>query len=319
MARMNVKVQEDESDDASAQPEQAPYKVMVSTRFLILTLTASILGAFAVGRAARIILLEGPRRALLAPLESSSMLQRPDYHEGYEARRGQLPPPVAKDGKAIPHTIYTAKNFDTARTSSSSLLIRREEDGAAYPQRTCDGGCRSKMDDKEEEEDDEEHLPAGQHLLVDMNGIDGSFLNSEERLGHAMVEVVNQASLTLLSYHCHTLVPNGVSCVGVLLESHVSFHTWPDAGVITLDLFTCGSNPLLPVVPMIERLFGVPASLKEKPKVIWAHKLRGFRKEQGPLGTWDLGTSLLSMMDMEYKKEVSIIYLLTSEHFYDLG
>jgi len=250
-----------------------------------------------VGRLTRIVLLEGPRSALLAPPDSNN--QRPKARGG-----GHLPPPVAKVGKPIPHTIYTAKNFDTARTASSSLLIRREEDGATYPEETCGSSCRAKLDEQLEEDDDEEHLPAGQHLLVDMNGIDSAFLNSEERLGHAMVEVVNQASLTLLSYHCHTLVPSGVSCVGVLLESHVSFHTWPSAGVITLDLFTCGSNPLLPVVPMIERLFGVPASLKVKPKVVWAHKLRGFRNESGPLQTWDMGANLLSIMDMEYKKEI---------------
>jgi S-adenosylmethionine decarboxylase proenzyme len=138
-----------------------------------------------------------------------------------------------------------------------------------------------------------------------MKDLSFSFLNSEERLARAMVEVVNQASLTLLSYHCHTLVPSGVSCVGVLLESHVSFHTWPEAGVITLDLFTCGSNSLLPVVPIIERLFGVPADNKKKPFIIWSHKLRGFRKERGPLQTWDLGFSVLNDMNMEYKKEVS--------------
>lgn len=306
MAKTKVKTSEGSTNADDEQAQQEPYKVMVSTRFLILTMLSCIFGAFAVGRAARIILLEGPRKAFLAPLESSSMLQRPDYHEGYEARRGgHLPPPVAKDGKAIPHTVYTMKNFDTARTASSSLLIRREKGSTTASKETCDTGCRARLEEDAAEADDEEHLPAGQHLLVDMNGIDSSFLDSEERLGHAMVEVVNQASLTLLSYHCHTLVPSGVSCVGVLLESHVSFHTWPEAGVITLDLFTCGSNPLLPVVPMIERLFGVPASLKEKPKVIWAHKLRGFRKDSGPLQTWDLGTSMLSMMDMEYKKEVS--------------
>ena len=69
------------------------------------------------------------------------------------------------------------------------------------------------------------HLPAGQHLLVDMKGVDSAFLNSEERLATAMVSLINQSKLTLLSYHCHSLVPIGVSCVGVLLESHVSFVT----------------------------------------------------------------------------------------------
>lgn len=42
----------------------------------------------------------------------------------------------------------------------------------------------------------------------------------------AMVELVKEAKQTLLSYHCHSLVPVGVSCIGVLLESHISLHTW---------------------------------------------------------------------------------------------
>lgn len=271
-----------------------PYKVMVSLRFMILTMTASILGAFAVGQLARFILLE-----------KHGIKQHTDRDRG----NGQhLPPPIAKDGKEVPPTIYTAKNFDTARTASSSLLIRRDEDSHLKPkQRTCSSdeqSCRAKA--KEVLPTEDEHLPAGQHLLVDMKGLDAAFLNSEERLAYAMVEVVNQASLTLLSYHCHTLLPSGVSCVGVLLESHVSFHTWPSAGVITLDLFTCGSNPLVPVVPMIERLFGVPASPNEPPKVVWSHKLRGFRKHRSALQMWDLGVGVLGTMDMDLKKEVRL-------------
>lgn len=66
------------------------------------------------------------------------------------------------------------------------------------------------------------HLPAGQHLLVDIKDVNSEFLNSEERLAAAMVELISESKLTLLSYHCHSLVPIGVSCAGVLLESHVS-------------------------------------------------------------------------------------------------
>jgi S-adenosylmethionine decarboxylase proenzyme len=117
------------------------------------------------------------------------------------------------------------------------------------------------------------HNPAGQHILVDMIGIEKEFLDSEERLSDAMVRTVHESGLTMLSYHCHKLDPAGISCVGVLLESHISFHTWPEEGVITLDLFTCGSNPLLPVVSVIERLFGIGENVKTK----WSHELRGFR------------------------------------------
>lgn len=60
---------------------------------------------------------------------------------------------------------------------------------------------------------------------------------------------------------------------------------WPDEGVITLDLFTCGSNPLLPVVPTLERLFGIPRNKpnsEEKEEIIslWSHELRGFRSDK---------------------------------------
>jgi len=66
----------------------------------------------------------------------------------------------------------------------------------------------------------DQHRPAGQHLLVDIKGVDSEFLNSEELLSRAMVDTVLGSGLTLLSYHCHALVPSGVSCVGILLESH---------------------------------------------------------------------------------------------------
>ena len=42
------------------------------------------------------------------------------------------------------------------------------------------------------------HLPALQHLLVDIKDVDSNFLNSKERLAHAMIELINESKLTLL-------------------------------------------------------------------------------------------------------------------------
>mmetsp|Transcript_26683 Transcript_26683/g.61289 ORF Transcript_26683/g.61289 Transcript_26683/m.61289 type:complete len:982 (+) Transcript_26683:282-3227(+) len=143
--------------------------------------------------------------------------------------------------------------------------------------------------DVENEEDDAIYQPAGQHLLIDIRHVDSSFLWDISRLAHAMVRVTELSKLTLLSYHCHELQPPmGVSCMGVLLESHISLHTWPEAGVMVLDLFTCGSSSLLPLLPTIEQLFAVPSNRSEdqpysssvppkKPVMRWLHKKRGFR------------------------------------------
>jgi S-adenosylmethionine decarboxylase proenzyme len=159
----------------------------------------------------------------------------------------------------------------------------------------------------------EQHEPAGQHLLVDIKNVNAEFLNSEERLAKAMVEVVTEAKLTLLSYHCHSLEPAGVSCVGVLLESHISFHTWPEEGVITLDLFTCGPNNLMPVVPKIEKLFGVPRENSTEPVgTMWSHELRGFRSHEARKAHYldlssDLSWYVTSPLEMLIKNEVSFI------------
>ncbi len=172
-------------------------------------------------------------------------------------------------------------------------------------------------EDGHNDDSDGLHLPAGQHLLVDIKDVDSEFLNSEERLASAMIDLTNESKLTLLSYHCHSLVPIGVSCAGVLLESHVAFHTWPLEGVITLDLFTCGGGKLVPLMPLIEKLFSVKQTPSEgeneedvpEPTLLWAHKLRGFRegfapgyvRTSNPLDE-GLGWSVLGRLDYDMKR-----------------
>jgi len=156
--------------------------------------------------------------------------------------------------------------------------------------------------------------PSGQHLLVDIRNLEAAFLNSESRLADAMQNSVKAGGLTMLSYHCHSLHPAGVSCVGVLLESHISFHTWPDEGVITLDMFTTSEKPLLPVLPKIEELFGIgrvnpETGEKEVPVTLWSHELRGFRTEDARKahyldGESDLANWVTSPLEVVYKKQI---------------
>jgi len=40
----------------------------------------------------------------------------------------------------------------------------------------------------------------------------------------------------------HRFQPTGVSGVVVISESHLSVHTWPEAGYVALDIFTCGDR-----------------------------------------------------------------------------
>jgi len=215
-----------------------------------------------------------------------------------------FPNPLLLEGKELPFSSYTSKHWKSESSAGrASLYLKTEDNVPEMPTNTCNESfegetqCNfigSEPDEDEEkeganddDEEEDEHLPAGQHLFVDMKHVNSEFLNSEVRLAKAMVDVAAQSKLTLLSYHCHSLIPKGVSCVGVLLESHVSFHTWPDEGVITIDLFTCGSGLLVPVFPIIEKLFAIPRTVLRlgeetipPPFVMWMHRLRGFRPEE---------------------------------------
>jgi len=130
------------------------------------------------------------------------------------------------------------------------------------------------------------HEPVGQQLLMDLDQVDSAFLDSEDRLARAIIALVAEhPSVKLLSYHCHGMHPAGVSCVGVLSPGGaVTFHTWPDEGVITLDMLVTGSScstfSLLRLLDKAQSLFGVPANDNDgssPSQMVWALKRRGFR------------------------------------------
>jgi S-adenosylmethionine decarboxylase proenzyme len=312
-----------------------PYVVLLSAKFIFLGLLSAMILAFSVGRAARIILIDRPRQALLDPHDQSTLRNRPDYHEGIPlGEKKPALPPISRHDRVIPKTVYTSKNFEGGTTSSfpnrrtpkdgeqrsldvhaSSDVCTAGEDGTMQCWRGKDPSYEREEDNIDTGNEEEQvHEPSGQHLLVDLKNVDFAFLDSEHRLASAVTQLIKEQSLTLLSSHCHSFEPAGVSCVAVILESHVSLHTWPVEGVITMDLFTCGSAPLLPVMPIVKRLFAIPQSSVKTEGVVqpvqikWAHKLRGFRNHTGranPLQTFDMGNHLLGELNMPIKNEVS--------------
>jgi S-adenosylmethionine decarboxylase proenzyme len=290
-----------------------PYHAALSARFMIASLIACSLLSFSVGKFARFVL----EPEFLLP-EGKGNYNKIEV-EGSDV---YMPIPLAKLGKIIPETLYTTKNFDTRRSAViSSAWLQREE--SSSEENDIPAPKNERLVELNEtganiDEIEEEHLPAGQHLLVDMANIDASFLNSEQQLATAMIQLVDNSGLTLLSYHCHGLKPAGVSCAGVLLESHVAFHTWPAEGVITLDLFTCGSTSLLKHVHLIEGLFAIPqqgVADFEPPKILWAYKRRGFNEQSGNSGSRDTFAYPLGLHGVEMKKEVGARVLISSCEF----
>jgi S-adenosylmethionine decarboxylase len=94
---------------------------------------------------------------------------------------------------------------------------------------------------------------AGVHLIVDLHG--AKRLNDIEHIEATLRRCVEAARATLLHIHLHHFQPSGVSGVAVLAESHISIHTWPEAGYAALDVFMCGSAEPDKCIPVLREAF----------------------------------------------------------------
>jgi S-adenosylmethionine decarboxylase len=94
---------------------------------------------------------------------------------------------------------------------------------------------------------------AGVHLIIDLSGAER--LDDIDHIETTLRRCVEAARATLLHIHLHHFQPNGVSGVAVLAESHISIHTWPDAGYAALDVFMCGVADPSACIPVLREAF----------------------------------------------------------------
>jgi len=80
----------------------------------------------------------------------------------------------------------------------------------------------------------------GQHLLAEYYGCPTSILDDESAIRSLLHRAAEAAGATVVASVFHRFAPQGVSGVVVVEESHLSIHTWPEAGYAAVDFFTCG-------------------------------------------------------------------------------
>jgi S-adenosylmethionine decarboxylase len=80
----------------------------------------------------------------------------------------------------------------------------------------------------------------GIHLVGDLLGVDPKKISNADTMQDIMESAVKYGKLTKIRSYYHQFSPSGVSGIVLLAESHLSFHTWPEHGLVALDIFTCG-------------------------------------------------------------------------------
>ena len=84
----------------------------------------------------------------------------------------------------------------------------------------------------------------GEHITLDIIGTKKDYSPSfYEKL---VYKIAKKAKVTVLEISKHKFEPQGFTLVALLAESHISFHTFPERGIISFDFFTCGKvSPLV--------------------------------------------------------------------------
>ena len=83
-------------------------------------------------------------------------------------------------------------------------------------------------------------MTVGIHIIADFYGVNSDILARVEDMARIFEDTVKYAGVTKLAANYYQFEPFGCSGVVLLAESHMSFHTWPEYGLVTLDFYTCG-------------------------------------------------------------------------------
>lgn len=80
----------------------------------------------------------------------------------------------------------------------------------------------------------------GNHVLVSLYGVAFSVLDDLEGMQVAFDAACEAMQATVLHKFAHKFQPQGVTILYALKESHISAHSFPELGSISLDSYTCG-------------------------------------------------------------------------------
>jgi S-adenosylmethionine decarboxylase len=80
----------------------------------------------------------------------------------------------------------------------------------------------------------------GRHLIAEFYDCDESVIDDLDAVGQHLRAAAAAVGATVVGEAFHRYAPQGVSGTLLIAESHMSVHTWPEAGYVAVDIFTCG-------------------------------------------------------------------------------
>ncbi len=112
----------------------------------------------------------------------------------------------------------------------------------------------------------------GREIIADLKGCDPRVIDDVQLLKRLVQEAIKTTNHHLLDITARKFQPIGVTVLGLLAESHISLHTYPEINYVAIDIFTCGKNKPEPILEYLQEKFGAK-------EVYWEYLRRGVMKQ----------------------------------------
>ena len=100
--------------------------------------------------------------------------------------------------------------------------------------------------------------------LADLTGCRSLADVSTEAAIDTFVRALTDADASIVEVISHAYPGQGLTCVAILKESHAVLHTWPELGVVHVDIFSCtGSLDAELAIASLARAFGAGAVARQ--------------------------------------------------------
>ena len=287
------------------------FEINLSVGFILLSIALSATIAFSLG-----VVLNAFTIGTRMPGPESDR----DFFEAHDERETRLPTSSVVTTKVLYKTksngdeagVSSVRNYFSCAIHSAAVdEVDGDDDSEDDESSNDESEDGDDSEDSEGEKEGKETLSSSsdQQLYFDVTDANPDFLASKESLMKAVYKVasVAQPSVdTSVTSHCYSYEGGNVYCGGFIQDSRFIIRTTPGSGILTFDISTCGKTDLIDLLPTMKELlvFDHLSGDEVKPRIRWAHGLRGPRPEEGaqidphlvPLEQ-DLGDDLASFAD----------------------
>lgn len=81
-----------------------------------------------------------------------------------------------------------------------------------------------------------QYIP-GKHLIASLRSNQHQSLDNSDGFNNLVNKMISDHKLVKLGEVYHNFTPGGFTAVICLSESHISVHTWPEHGLVNLDVY----------------------------------------------------------------------------------